>query len=58
MEHQTLGWWDEYPIDPATQRITLKIVGFLMVVVLGHVACKEGPIEIRPDLATSLFYVL
>ena len=29
MEHQTLGRWVVCPIDPATQRIILKIVGFL-----------------------------
>ena len=28
MEHQTLGWWVVHPIDPATKRIILKIVGF------------------------------
>ena len=28
MEHQTIGQWDARPIDPATQRIILKIVGF------------------------------
>ena len=28
MEHQTLGRWVVWPIDPATQRIILKIVGF------------------------------
>ena len=28
LEHQTLGKWVVCPIDPATQRIILKIVGF------------------------------
>ena len=28
MEHQTLGQWVVRPINPATQRIILKIVGF------------------------------
>ena len=26
-----LGRWDDRPIDPATQRIISKIVGFLML---------------------------
>ena len=26
---QTLGWWDDHPIDPATHCIILNIVGFL-----------------------------
>ena len=30
MEHQTLGWW-VCLIDPATKRIILKIVGFLVI---------------------------
>ena len=29
VEHQMLGRWDDRPIDPATQRIILKIVGFI-----------------------------
>ena len=29
LKHQTLCQWDNYPINPATQRIILKIVGFL-----------------------------
>ena len=28
LEHQTLDWWVVCPIDPATQRIILKIVEF------------------------------
>ena len=28
LEHQTLGWWVVWPIDPVTQHIILKIVGF------------------------------
>ena len=28
MEHQTLGRWVVHPIEPATQHIILKIVGF------------------------------
>ena len=30
MEDQTLDQWDDRPIDPATKRIVLKIVGFHM----------------------------
>ena len=30
MEHQTLGQWDDCPIVPVTQRIILKIVGFII----------------------------
>ena len=30
MEHQTRGRWVVCPIDPASQRIILKIVGFLV----------------------------
>ena len=30
-----LGRWDDRPIDPVTQRIILKIVGFLMAWVSG-----------------------
>ena len=33
LEHQMLGWWDNCSINPVTQRIILKIVGFLMQVV-------------------------
>ena len=29
LEHQTLGWWFVCPIDPASQCIILKIIGFL-----------------------------
>ena len=29
MEHLRLGWWVVCPIDPASQRIILKIIGFL-----------------------------
>ena len=32
MEHQTLGQWDDHPIDPANQRIILKIVGFQVTI--------------------------
>ena len=28
LEHQTLDWWDEHSINPATQGIILKIFGF------------------------------
>ena len=28
LEHQTLGPWDNHPINPATQGMLLKIVGF------------------------------
>ena len=28
LEHQMLDQWDDHPIDPVTQRIILKIVGF------------------------------
>ena len=31
MEHQTLGRWVVCPIDPTSQRIILKIVGFLII---------------------------
>ena len=31
MEHQTFGWWVVCPIDPASQRIILKIVGFYIL---------------------------
>ena len=30
LEHQMLGWWVVRPSDPVTQRIILKIVGFLV----------------------------
>ena len=36
MEHQTLGQWVVWPIDPATQLIILKIVGFVYLIMLSY----------------------
>ena len=41
MEHQTLGQLDDRSIDPATQRIILKIVEFLV--------CSLPPIVALPQ---------
>ena len=36
LEHPKLGWWDDLPINPATQCIILKIIGFLFSVSAWH----------------------
>ena len=42
LEHQTFGQWDDCPIDPATSRILLKVVGFFITLCIHCNGVKKG----------------